>query len=298
MSVYNSGDPKYDTGLLKGKLTPTIAAPEAAGLFPQAIETNGVNTADNVIDSITDQVYANHTKRRDAIYKGKSSKATVNIEKIANQTGIPVSVIDRAVGMGTMASLGSKEDARAAIAQVIKAYNSESSTASEPAGQKQPWEMTAEEFNVLPKFKQNIKAKSFGLPTDRMEKYTPYDKTGVYSKDRNLHKDIVQQAISEGKIKSHTDYPELNQSVDGNKEGEKETKLPSIKLPSEGTDVSFQTNEATPATDKENLSDKITVSRVKNGKKVSTTVSTEEATQEVKDNQTTIQRLTQMLDCL
>jgi cell division protein FtsX len=44
--------------------------------------------------------------------------------------------------------------------------------------------------------------------------------------------------------------------------------------------------------------DKITVSRVKNGKKVSTTVSTEEATQEVKDNQTTIQRLTQMLDCL
>lgn len=66
---------------------------------------------------------------------------------------------------------------------------------------KKPWEMTQDEY--LGEIVDSDKAGTF-YNGKRM------DLLPAIEKANHTHRDFVQQAISEGKIKSHPDYPESN----------------------------------------------------------------------------------------
>jgi len=75
--------------------------------------------SDIIIQKILKKVMSAYNKRRDAIYRGKSSKATVNLNRLSKEVGLPINIIDMAVGMGTMAALSGEKEAEKAIKQQI-----------------------------------------------------------------------------------------------------------------------------------------------------------------------------------
>lgn len=72
------------------------------------------------VSLITEKVWENHQKSTKAIYSGKRSKATVNMKKISDSTGLPLNLVDMAVGYGTLASLSGKDEVRKAVGDTIE----------------------------------------------------------------------------------------------------------------------------------------------------------------------------------
>ncbi len=109
-------------------------------------------------------------------------------------------------------------------------YNRVMKWRGEEKGDKEPWEMTRDEFVQIPRFHQYLFADKSKLKKDVRQRSATtqkvIDKTRVqtkgmtgeesptkfYSEGRNLHKEIVRKALSEGKPvpkKVLKDYPEL-----------------------------------------------------------------------------------------
>lgn len=75
------------------------------------------------VSLITEKVWENHQKRAKAIYSGKRSKATVNMQKLSDASGLPLNLVDLAVGYGFLSAISGRDEVRKAVGDIIEKYS-------------------------------------------------------------------------------------------------------------------------------------------------------------------------------